>query len=297
MTDSSVNESSPLLTAPPLTNSILLTGPSGAGKSSFARSALVTEGSGMVLASPADELDTYFGLDPARYIFKSVDDAMYMPSLKGVAGMEVGEPTGLKEAVYWLRKRYAELASDVEAGKPPRYKVLVMDTVSAMGILASNASMFNFKHTTPPAAMSPDGAAYYTLLRMKQEELLRAARAFRGFGVHLLALSHETETDVGDEKVAKEIEGKSRMHMPAVPGAFRVALPSFFSTVLHAGVTKSGAKGTRQHYLQWGADPKRPTKNRFGALDTKDKIVIDGESNGYAMVKERILAAAMKKVT
>lgn len=270
-----------------LTHSILLTGPSGAGKSTFARGALVAEGSGLVLASPLDELDSYYGLEEPAYKMRHFDDADYLPS---EAADKIGIPTGLRDAVRWLRLRYAEVKDDFDAGKPPRYKVLVLDTVSAIGTLATNATMAKYGRNEPPAAMSPDGAAYYTYLRQRQEELLRLARAFRGFGVHLIALSHVTETDVKDTMVAKVADGTSRMNMPAVPGAFRAVLPSFFSTVLYAGVIP-GKDGARVHYVQWKPDPKRPTKNRFGDLDTNDRI-----KNDWVSVTQKIEAAAAAKM-
>lgn len=270
-----------------LTHSILLTGPSGAGKSSFLRRALEHYGSGMVLASPLDELDSYYGLDPEKFITKSIDDPTYTPSLKD----SPGEATGLREGVDWLKRRYVEFLADQKAGKPPRYAVLGLDTVSAMGALATNAAMAAYGKHEPPPALSPDGAAFYTKLRNYQEELLRLARAFRGFGVHLIALSHEIASDVGDDKVTKEVVGdKIRMHLPAVPGAFRTALPGFFSTVLHAGVM-AGAKGTRIHYVQWKPDPKRATKNRFGDLSKDDKLV-----NDFPLVAKKIEETALARL-
>lgn len=271
-----------------LTHSILLTGPSGAGKSSFARGALVAEGSGLVLASPMDELDSYYGLESPKYVMQSFDDASYLPS---ETADHIGSPTGLRDAIRWLRLRYAEVAKDIAEGKPPRYAVLVLDTVSAMGSLATNAAMFKYGRNEPPAAMSPDGAAFYTYLRQRQEELLRLARAFRGFGVHLIALCHVVEKDVKDTAVAKIADGTSKMNMPAVPGAFSAQLPSFFSTVLSAGVIP-GPNNSRIHYVQWKPDPKRPNKNRFGDLDPNDRI-----KNDWLSVKQKIEAAAAAKLS
>lgn len=270
-----------------LTHSILLTGPSGAGKSTFARGALVAAGSGMVLASPLDELDSYYGLEGPQFNFGWFDDAAYLPSAN--VG-DVGSPTGLRDAVRWLRARYLEVKADFDAKLPPRYKVLVLDTVSAFGTLALNTAMAKYGKNEPPPAMSPDGAAFYTYLRQRQEELLRLARAFRGFGVHLIALCHVVETEVKDTAVAKVTEGATKMNMPAVPGAFRAALPSFFSTVLYAGVMP-GKDGSRIHYVQWKADPKRPTKNRFGDLDPNDRI-----RNDWTIVSGKIEAAAAAKL-
>lgn len=271
-----------------LTHSILLTGPSGAGKSTFARGALVAEGSGLVLASPLDELDSYYGLEMPAYNMRHFEDSTYLPS-ESTADL-IGQPTGLRDAIRWLRLRYAEVAEDFKNGKPSRYAVLVLDTVSAFGTLATNTAMAKYGRNEPPAAMSPDGAAFYTYLRQRQEELLRLARAFRGFGVHLIALSHVVETDVKDTSVAKVTEGASRMNMPAVPGAFRAALPSFFSTVLYAGVMP-GNNNSRVHYVQWRADPKRPTKNRFGDLATNDRI-----KNDWLSVKTAIEQAAQRRL-
>src|SRR2546428_10714118 len=120
-----------------LTHSILLTGPSGAGKSSFANKSLRSEGSGLVLASPIDELDSYLGLEPPSYLLKAIDDQDYLPSAEQDRR---GSPLGLTTGVRWLRDRYGEVKSDAEAGKPSRYAVLVLDTVSAVGSLAQNAA-------------------------------------------------------------------------------------------------------------------------------------------------------------
>lgn len=270
-----------------VTHSILLTGPSGVGKSSFGRKALEAVGSGLVLASPNDELDSYLGLEPPLYQMYACDDSLYLPSL---TGDDKGTPTGLRDGVHWLRQRYGEVLQDVKDSKQPRYGVLVLDTVSAFGSLATNAAMHKYSWTSPPAAMSPDGAAYYTYLRQRQEELLRLARAFRGHGIHLIALCHVTESEVKETVIAKEAIGKTTMNMPAVPGAFRAMLPSFFSTVLYGGVM-AGEKGKQVHYVQWKADSKRPTKNRFGALDTNDKLV-----NDWVTVTGKIEAAALKRL-
>lgn len=274
-----------------LTHSILLMAPSGSGKSTFARGALEAYGSGLVVACPLDELDSYYGLTGPSYLSSHFDDSLYLPSLK-----DGSKATGLKDAVLWLKDRYMEMLADFKAGKAPKYAVLVVDTVSAFGTLATNATLDKYSFDKPPAAMSPDGSAYYTYLRNRQEELMRLARAFRGFGVHLVVLCHVNEKDVGETSVAKVEQGKTRMFVPALPGAFSNALPSFFSTVLYGGIMP-GPKNTKVHYIQWKADVNKATKNRFGSLGTQDRLAMpDDPKEAWEKVTTAIEAAADAKL-
>jgi hypothetical protein len=161
--------------------------------------------------------------------------------------------------------------------------------------MATNASLNKFGMDKPPAAMSPDGAAYYTYLRMQQENLLRVVRAFKGYGVHVIVLCHVGEGEVGDTSIARETEGaKIKMHVPLVPGAFKHVLPSYFSTVLSAGIAKDKT-GNRVHYLQWKADAKKMTKSRLGDLNETGKIVVPREGS-WELVKGMIEDAALKRV-
>lgn len=264
-----------------LTQSIFVTGPSGVGKSSFARSAIQHEGGGLVLSAPGfDELDSYFGL---KYTGMGFDDV----------GYPAQPPTGLKEATNYLYARLAEVKTDREAGLKPRYPIIVVDTISAFGQLALNKTMGRFKVDTAPAAQSPDGAAFYTFVRSQQEEFLRIVRAFKGYGVHVLVLSHVGEGDTTAANTAMEVDAKVKMYVPAVPGGFKHAISSYFSTVLSAGIAKN-KEGQRVHYLQWKADGKKGAKSRLGFLDEKPYIVVE-EGSGWKTVKNLIEAAASRR--
>lgn len=268
-----------------LVHSILLMAPSGSGKSTFARGACEVEGSGLVLACPQDELDSYYGLEEPRYKFGHFDDGLYLPS----AGVKMAK--GLTDAIVWLKERYEAVAAGKEG-----YGVLVVDTVSAFGTLATNATMSKFGYDKPPAAISPEGSAYYTYLRNRQEELMRLARAFRGFGTHLVALCHVNEKDVGEVTIAKMEQGKTRMQVPAVPGAFNAALPGFFSTVLYGGIMK-GKNNDKVHYVQWKGDVNHGAKNRFGDLGTQDRLSMpNNPREAWLKVTNAIEKAAMAKL-
>lgn len=263
-----------------LIQSILITGPSGVGKSSFARSAIKHEGSGLIFAAPgSDELDSYYGLN---YTGQGFDD--------------FGAPyTGYKQLIEYANARLAEVMADKKAGLDPRYKVVVLDTISGAAKLTFNHTLAKYNRTEAPPAMSPDGASFYTYLRSRLEDLVGVVRAFKGYGCHVIVLTHIGEGEVGDTSVAKETENvKSKMYVPLVPGAFKLILPSLFSTVLAAGIARNKA-GERVHYLQWKPDGKKLSKSRLGALDANDKIVVT-ENDSWSMIKGMIEQAAMKRL-
>lgn len=254
--------------------SILLTGPSGVGKSTLLRGALLAEGSGAIALAPGlDEANSYYGmLDNPSYVFKGFDDVLYQPAL--------GEhnATAVKELLEWLKKIYAEVSADVAAGKPPRYAVLGIDTInSAVGRASYNWTMAKFKRTEPPAAQSPDGAAFYGYLRLTQESIFRLMRAIRGLGVMWIVTAHPTEAEVS-EILKTEADPSSKKIMPDMPGGFRNVMPAAFDFHFMVGVAvKEEGQGkdkklVRKHYLQWLPDPKRPSKSRLPGLSTESRI-------------------------
>lgn len=241
------------------TNSVLLTGPSGAGKSTILRGALESYRSGIVVLAPGDdESDSYIGLDSDKYQFKGFDDILFHPELKEF------EATGHSEMVKWLKEKYAEVKSDIDAGREPRYKVIGVDTISAVGRLAYNATMAHFKFPEPPPAQSPTGAAFYSRLRLVLESGVRVMRGLRGLGLHWVVTSHPTEAEATQ---IQSLGTAKRKVMPDLPGGFKNSLPSFFTTVLDVDIDMKG-----KHYVQWEGDPKSVTKSRLGILSPNGKI-------------------------
>lgn len=241
------------------TNSVLFTGASGAGKSTLLRGALEYYGSGLVVLAPGDdEIDSYIGLTGDKYAFKGFDDVLFHPESKE------WNATGHSDMVAWLKQRYTEIKSDVDGGKEPRYKVLAVDTVSAIGRLAYNATLAKFKYTEPPPSISPTGASFYGYLRITLESGIRLQRAIRGLGVHWIVASHPTEADVTP---IQALGGSKSKIMPDLPGGLKNVLPSYFTTVLDVGIGTTG-----KHYVQWAGDPKRVTKSRLGPLSSTGKI-------------------------
>jgi len=264
------------------THSILVTGASGVGKSTLMRRMLEAYGSGAVVCAPgSDERDSYLGLDAPHYTFGEFDDVTFQPNLNEWAA------DGHHTMCRWLQRVYLECAKDVEDGKPPRYAVLATDTISAVGRLGFNASMAKYKKTEPPAAQSPDGAAFYTHLRMTQESGVRLMRAIRGLGVHWIAAAHPTESQV-TEMLKTQADPSASKIIPDIPGGFKNQLPSYFSTVLHMGIMNAQG-GKRVHYLQWRGDPKRVTKSRFGPLSDNEYLQAD-----WPTVDAAIRAAALR---
>lgn len=242
-------------------NSVLVTGASGVGKSTLIRGALKYYGSGMVVLAPGDdEVDSYIGLEGDGYLFQGFDDVLFHPEQKEFTA------TGHSDMVTWLKKRYVELKEDIDAGKEPRYKVLAVDTESAVGRLAYNATLAKYKLTEPPPAIGTSGAPFYSSLRITLESGMRTMRAIRGLGVHFIVASHPTEAEV--TAIQSTGPAKSKI-MADLPGGFKNVLPSYFTTVLDMGI------GTdNKRYVQWAGDPKRVTKSRLGPLSSTGKIVL-----------------------
>lgn len=266
-----------------LTQSILLTGASGAGKSTLIRGALEYYGSGLVLLAPGmDEGDSYIGLEGPNYVFGGFDDILFHPELKEF------NATGHADMVKWLQEMYKLLKSDVDAGKAPRYAVLGVDTLSAIGRLAYNATMARFKLTEPPAAIGSSGAPFYSYLRLTLESGVRLMRAIRGLGVHWVVASHPTIAEATAINQS-ESAGKDRI-MPDLPGGFKNQLPSFFTTVLDVSIDAK-----KKHYVRWDGDPKRVTKSRLGVLSPTGRIDLpDGSLASWTAIAKPIEAAMEK---
>lgn len=246
-------------------HSILLIGPTGSGKSYFAHSALRSLGSGAIVLSPGrDEENSYFDLlrNP-RYVFEGFDDPEYQP----IIGDKVAK--GYKALLNWMKKLNAGIAD----GSIPKPAALVVDTASAIGRLAYNQTMAKFSYDEPPAAQSPNGAAFYGYLRLAQESFWRLASSVKGQGVHLIALAHPKEVEgVSDAAVPSDVALGKKL-MVDLPGAFRDALPGRFDMVFanlveSETVLKDGKEvGKRRVWrLQHVPSNRRPTKSRWGNL-------------------------------
>lgn len=247
-----------------LTHSVLLTGSSGSGKSTIIRGALEHYGSGLVVLAPGkDEIDSYGKLvdDPA-YSFGAFDDTLFQPTL----GKDWSKATGHIELVQWLKDRYVELKSDVDNAREPRWKVLGIDTLSAVGRLAYNATLSRFGLSEPPPAIGSSGAPFYSYLRGILESSTRLMRAIRGLGVHWIVASHPTEAETTAIQQTEGAKLSSKI-MPDLPGGFKNVLPSFFNIVLDVNIDTNG-----KHFVRWSGDPKRVTKSRFGSLAPSPKI-------------------------
>lgn len=257
--------------------SVCITGPSGVGKSTFARSAIAYEGSGLVIAAPGnDELDSYIGLSNCEMAW--FDDL---------------GANGLGELRTFLRAKLELAVAAYKEKKEPPFKVAVMDTISGVGHLAMTQTLRKFNRDSPPPAQSPDGAAFYGYIRNLQEEVISYFRAFKGYNIHIIGLTHIGEGEVTDANVAKDVEGKIKVFTPLVPGSFKTVLPARFSTVLSAGIGRD-KEGKRVHYLQWKADGKRMTKSRLGDLSDKPYIPVT-PNDGWPLVKAAVEEAAAKR--
>lgn len=264
------------------TNSVLLTGASGAGKSTLLRGALEYYGSGAIVLAPGDdEADSYIGLNEANYSFQGFDDIEFHPELREF------NASGHSDMIRWLKKIYAEVKSDVDSNKQPRYAVLGVDTESAVGRMAYNATLSKFKLSEPPAAIGSSGAPFYSHLRIVLESGVRLMRAVRGLGVHWIVTSHPTEAEA--TPIQQLGSAKSKI-MPDLPGGFKNVLPSYFTTVLDVGIGQGN-----KHYVQWAGDPKRVTKSRLGPLSATGKIELpEGSKASWTALAVALDAARAK---
>lgn len=271
-----------------MTHSFLLTGASGTGKSTLIRGALEHYGSGAVVLAPGkDEFDSYVGLqDNPRFKFGDFDDILYQPALD-----KSSKATGHTEMLMWLKGVYLDLKSDLDSGKPLRYAVLGIDTLSAVGRLAYNQTLSKFGYTEPPAAIGSSGAPFYSYLRNVLESGVRLMRAIRGLGCHWVVASHPTEAETTAIQQTEGAKLSSKI-MPDLPGGFKNYLPSFFSTVLDVNIDVKG-----KHYVRWAGDPKRVTKSRFGSLGPSPILELPAGAEASWVVVANAVEAAMKRLT
>jgi len=240
-------------------HNILLTGASGTGKSTLIRGAVEHYGSGaLALALGEDELDSYIGLN--NVYVGCFDDPLFFPQYKEF------NVTGLKDMLTWLKGLYVTLKEDVDSGRKPRYAVLGMDTISAVGRLAYNATLSKFQMTEAPPAQSPTGASFYTYMRVNIESAIRIMRAIKGLGVHWLVAAHPIEAETSPIQETKAYTGASKI-MPDLPGGIKNVVPAYFSTVLDININNKGV-----HYARWQGDEKRITKSRLGKLSATGVI-------------------------
>lgn len=240
--------------------SLLDLGPSGAGKSTLLASALRAEGSGIIALAPGDDERASFSefVDRDGFAMQGFDDADFAPSL------DEWQADGHVTALKWLRERSAELRDDMREGRPPRYRVLVTDTLTAFLQLGVNKALANAEMLTPPKAMSADGASFFTAIQAYYEEFVRTCRAIKGLGPHWLASGHVSEKEAPAAASVSGTATAGKYFAPLVLGSFREKMPGFFDLVVYAGVKRDG--DARRHYVLWKPDPRRPTKSRFGDL-------------------------------
>jgi len=270
-----------------LTHSVLLTGASGTGKSTLIRGALEHYGSGIVVLAPGlDEQDSYIRLlSNPKIKFQGFDDVLYQPSLD-----KASKATGHVEMTAWLKERYLELKSDVDAKKPPRYAMLGVDTLSACGRLAYNQTLSKFGLTEPPAAIGSSGAPFYSYLRNVLESGVRLMRAIRGCGVHWVVAAHPTEAETTAIQQTDGAKLSSKI-MPDLPGGFKNYLPSFFSTVLNVNIDTNG-----KHFVRWSGDARHVTKSRFGSLGPTPKLDLPTDAKGSWLTVANAVEAAAERL-
>lgn len=277
-------------------SSTLIAGASGTGKSTLARGALEYYGSGLVLLAPGmDEVNSYAGLQgKPEFKFADFDDLEFYPALK------MWKAEGHNDLVKFLMNEYKQLKQLKAEGKELPYKVLIADTYSSMARLAFNATLAKFNYEKPPAAVSPDGAAFYGYLRINMEAAVRQMRAIRGLGIHWICLAHPVESEVKEIQKTDLDIGKTKV-MADIPGGYKNSFSASFDVVLNTGIGKREVQKNgkteveRFHYAQWGGDPKRVTKSRLGALGDKGSFVLPKSAKmAWGEVQKRVDEAVMR---
>lgn len=245
-------------------HSHLLIATPGSGKSHFAATAIEALGGGVVFMAPGDdERNSYVRYNPETTVFYGFDD----PDFNPVLGQ--WETQGYGRLMKQAKIVRDALTEDRAAGKPPRWPVVVTDTLSAMlDNLAWNETLKKFATTTAPPAISPDGNSFYSYLKGVQESIVRQFRAIKALGVHWIATAHQKEKEQrADLLVANAttagIEGKVKFLSPLIPGSMSDKLAGAFDLVSYVKIGKD-KDGKTVHYLQLDSDPRRMSKAREG---------------------------------
>lgn len=264
--------------------SAIILGPSGTGKSHLALTALLHHGSGVVITAPgADEMESYapvysqasrpvwhedgsFTMDADKpFILAPFDDEDFAPSL----GSRELKATGQARIVMFLRQIRRLIEEDVNAGRAPRWAVLVEDTVSGIGELAYNAMLGSMGLVEPPKARGDGGSTFYGGYATRMGDVMRASRALKALGLHWIATSHVQIKDASDTYKQGELASKEQ-YLPLITGQFREKLTPIFDLALHSAVDRKG-----QHYCLWRPDMKRQAKSRYGKLAESGSIPND----------------------
>jgi len=244
-------------------HAVFALGPSGTGKSSFARNAMLEEGSGLILSAPG------------------VDEFASYDLFKGQLGYEMhamAEPAG---AMKWLLETFTLSKKHHKETGEPLFKVIVFDTLSGMDQQIRQGRLKTSYGGIPPKARTGDGADFYMGIQYDWERLMSLGRAHRGLGAHFIGLCH------GKIRPATETEMKATgteagdIVTPMLTGTSREAIPGAFDLCLHTTIKM--LKGEPKHVMQWKADPTKVTKSRFGKLATNQFI-----KNEWAPMKELI---------
>lgn len=227
-------------------HAILVIGPSGSGKSSFARDALLEEGSGLIALAPG------------------VDEVASYAEFGGEEGYSTESFASPSKAVAWLEEVYRKNFEHYQKNGTALHKLLITDTLSGYDQIIRGAVTKKMGIIEPPKAQSPAGYDFYTGIQYRWERILAPCRALRGLGVHWIALSH-TKTRAADEETMKSSGLESvELVQPLVTGATRNSLPGAFDLVMHSSIEY--VKQEIVFALRCKGDPTKVTKSRFGDL-------------------------------
>lgn len=281
---------------------ILAGGPFGSGKSSLGRSALRAEGGGLILLAPGqDERSSYAEFEGRdEYRIEGFDDANFLPAL----GAEYRKATAFTDCLKFMSACATAAAERYSKGEPPRFPVVVVDTVSSFATLGTNAMLADEQLDAPPS--DREGIiSFWTRYRGLMQQWLRPLRALRGFGSHLILLTHvgdkvqkETGLAAGANAEGITTERAKTGHVPLIPGAFRDELLGYPEVILHSRVRAGGITNgdyndpvNPRFVVQWRSSPERLSKSRIGPLNEDGRAV----RNEWPVLKQAMEAALVAR--